>query len=370
MNDTRTPQTPLSERELQMQPTLIGIYPGIVESTTDPKTLGRCKVRVATVHGLEDQTSTNALPWARGCFPSFFYNPPQVGDQVWVMFQQGDSKYPVYLGWVPAIPEEAQTRQRHPGYPSHEYDGDAVDGEPLTRLEPREAVLTNQPFAGDEPAGSNEESYVTPAGVPETPPEVRKGRSFDPNVRIFKTWRGHTIEFSDHPEAEYLKVIDRSGQMIMFDCAVDFEEDKKNKTPRGGSIENCFVKGIGEADRQVHNGRTQLPIDKMRQREGENRRASVRLTDLFGQYLELWAEKDRSRIRIQSSRRKDDDLTPNHYFEISSSQDPEQEYLILRSREGHEILIDETKNEIVIRHKEGSIMTIDPSANIRLSTVV
>jgi hypothetical protein len=120
----------------------------------------------------------------------------------------------------------------------------------------------------------------------------------------------------------------------------------------------------------VHDGRTQLPIEKMRKRDEENERACIRLTDLFGQYVELWAEKDRPRIRIQSSRFKDDDLTPNHFIEISSSQDPEDQYILLETREGHVVRLDETKNEIVIQHKQGSIITIDPKANIRLSTVI
>lgn len=372
MDGVRTPHSPLTDNELLMGQKYGGVHPGIVESTSDPRMLGRCRVRIPTIDGDESQSATNTLPWARGCFPAFMFNPPQVGDSVWVMFQGGDRRYPIYLGWFPTTPEEAQVRNRHPRFSPLKYDGEENFADPLERTDPRDPSEREIPEAGDEAPGSADETYETPAKVCETPPEARKGRSWDPNVRIFKTWRGHTIEFSDHPEAEYLKIIDRSGQMILFDCAVQFELDKHNQTPRGGSIENCFVKGIGEADRAVHNGRTQLDIEKMRKREeaDENERACIRMTDLFGQYLELWAERDRSRIRIQSSRSKDDDATPNHFFEISSSLDPENEYIVLQTREGHFVRIDETKNEIVIRHKQGSVITIDPAANIRLSTVV
>lgn len=369
MEEARTPTQPLTGTELLMNKSFNGIWPGIVENTTDPKLLGRCRVRVPHLDGDESHVPTNSLPWAMPCFPAFMFNTPQVGDMVWIMFRGADRKYPVYLGWFPTTPDEAITRQRYPGIVQNKYDGDKVDGEPYDRLEPRQPVDHEQTYAGDEPFGSNIESYTTPAGC-ETPPEVRKGRSWDPNVRILKTWRGHTLEFSDHPEGEYLKLIDRAGQMIIFDCAVQFDLDKNNQTPRGGSIDACFKQGIGEADRMVHNGRTQLPIDKMRKREGENERACIRMTDLLGQYLEFWAEKDRSKIRIQSSRYKDDDKTPNHYFEISSSQDPEDEYITLRTREGHFVRVDETRNEIVIQHKQGSKITIDPNANIRLTTVV
>jgi hypothetical protein len=362
-------QYSLPASELEMNGKLTGIYPGIVESTTDPRILGRCKVRIPTIDGDESSAPTNSLPWARACFPAFMFNPPQVGDAVWVLFQGGDRRYPVYLGWCPANPAGPQVRQRHPGYPSLQYDGITSDDYPEGLENPRQPVDSNQPYAGDEPPGSNTENYTTKANVSEVPPEVLKGPSWDPNVRIFKTWRGHTIVFSDHPEGEYLKIIDRSGQMIFFDCAVQADQDQNNQTPRGGSIEACFEKGIGEADKGVRDGRTQLDISKMRQRTGENNRASIRITDLFGQYLEFWAEEDRPRIRLQSCRQKDDDQTPNHYIEISSSQDPENEYILLETREGHLIKLDETGNQIIIQHKAGSEIVIDPSANIILSTV-
>lgn len=349
---------------------LHGPFYGIVESTTDPFMIGRIRVRVLLVYGEESQTPTNMLPWAAPCFPAFWFSPPQVGDAVWVMFEGGDPRSPVYLGWMPTNPAEAQQRQRHPGKAALKYDGTINDGDPYDRTTVRDPLTQNTPEAGEEVAGSNTETYVTPAHVPEAPPEVRKGRSFDPNTRVFKTFRGHTIVFNDHPESEYVKIIDRSGQMIVFDCAVKFDANKNNATPRGGSIDNCFVEGIGEADSKVHNGRTQLPIDKMRVRPEENERASIRMTDLFGQYLEYWAERDKARIRFQSARFKDDDQTPNHYIEISSQVNPADEHIEAVTREGHQLRLDETQNAAWLMHKEGSIVIIDENANITITTVI
>ena len=336
---------------------LIGLFPGIVEATTDPKMLGRCRVRVNAVDGDESGSPVKSLPWAMPCFPGFMFSPPQVGDAVWVMFQGGDRRYPVYLGWFPTTPEVAQQRQRHPGLAGLTYSG---TGDPDELASPRTPTDNDTPDAGDEPFGGNKEGYQTPAGVCETPPEVRKGRSWDPNTRIFKTWRGHTIEFSDHPEGEYMKIIDRSGQMILFDCAVTMSNDENNATPRGGSIEKCFVEGIGEADKDVNNGRTQLPVDVMK-----GKKAFIRMTDLFGQYLEMWSEEGKSRVRIQSSRKKDDDETPNHYFLISSEEG--NEFVEIKTREGHLIKLDETSNTITIQHKGGHTMTFD-STNITLAS--
>lgn len=360
---------PVPASELPLYRKYLGPYWGLVEATTDPMLLGRVRVRVHTVYGDETQTPVNALPWAAPCFPAFFFDPPQVGDGVWVQFQEGDSRYPVYMGWMPSNPQEAQARKRHPNKIPLQYDGDIDDGHPLDRLSPRSPESEDRPFAGEEPPGGNIETYTTPGGIPETFPEVRKGRSWDPDIRGMKSWRGHTFLWNDHPEAEYIKIIDRSGQMILFDCAVKFDFDKNNATPRGDGISQMYVQGIGEADPMVHNPRTQLPIIKMRKRPFENERASIRMTDLFGQYLLFWAERDRARIRLQGCRWKDDDLVPNHWIQISSKIDPPDEHIEARTRQGHRLRLDETKNEIFLQHKRGSMVHIDPSANIRITTV-
>ena len=335
---------------------LNGPYSGIVEATTDPKELGRVRVRFQSLDGDESQSPVKTLPWAMPCFPAFMFNPPQVGDAVWCMFEGGLRRRPVYFGWFPATPSVAQKRQRHPDLAGLTYSG---SGRPLELATPREPTDNDSPEAGDEPFGDNIETYETPVGVCETPPEVRKGSSLDPNTRIFKTWRGHTLEFNDHPGSEYLKIIDRSGQMILFDCAVNKSDNENNATPRGGSIENSVVSGIGEADKEVNNGRTQLPIGVM-----QDNKACIRITDLFGQYLEMWSEQGKSRIRIQSARQKDDDQTPNHYFEISSENG--NEYVKVETREGHSILINETSNEITITHKDGNTQVFN-SSNIILA---
>ena len=366
---TQIPGQPVDPEKLPQAGKYWGPYWGIVEHTTDPYLLGRVRVRVPTIHGDQNQTTTIQLPWAAACFPGFWFVPPQVGDGVWVQFMDGDPRYPVCFGWMPSTPDEAQIRQRANIIPL-QYDGVVDDGHPYDRTDPRMPESEDRTFAGEEPTGGNIEQYSTPGGIPETFPEVRKGRSWDPNIRGMKSWRGHTFIWNDHPEAEYIKIIDRSGQMILFDCAVKFDFDKNNATPRGDGIGAMYVQGIGEADPMVHNPRTQLPIIKMWKRPNENERASIRMTDLFGQYILFWAERDRARIRIQSSRRKDDDKTPNHWFQISSVLDPPDEHIEMKTREGHRIRIDETKNEIYIQHKRGSMIHFDPDANIRITTVV
>ena len=79
------------------------LYRGIVESTEDPANLGRCRIRVPSIHG-SLVSSVEALPLARpiATIPvkegrgSFAL--PDVGDIVWVLFEGGEKSCPVYFG--------------------------------------------------------------------------------------------------------------------------------------------------------------------------------------------------------------------------------------------------------------------------------
>lgn len=77
------------------------LYRGIVESNEDPQKLGRCRVRVTSVHGNSD---TSLIQWARPIVTSTVssnrgsVNIPDEGDIVWVFFEGGNKRFPVYLG--------------------------------------------------------------------------------------------------------------------------------------------------------------------------------------------------------------------------------------------------------------------------------
>ena len=79
------------------------IYRGIVEDNVDPNNLGRCKIRVPSVHG-ELSYPVNILPWARPIVLSPVkkcrgsVNLPDIGDIVWVFFEGSDKEFPVYFG--------------------------------------------------------------------------------------------------------------------------------------------------------------------------------------------------------------------------------------------------------------------------------
>lgn len=94
-NDRRVERDPQNNRQVD---SLAGVYKGVVEDVTDPWHIGRARVRVYSVHGDSDDLATNMIPWAepmhsgRGGF-----SPPEIFDQVWVMFENGNKYNPIYL---------------------------------------------------------------------------------------------------------------------------------------------------------------------------------------------------------------------------------------------------------------------------------
>ena len=67
-----------------------GIYLGIVDDDCDPEGLMRVRIRVPSL----DPTSAWALP----CLTPGTTAVPKVGAQVWVIFEAGDIRRPVWLG--------------------------------------------------------------------------------------------------------------------------------------------------------------------------------------------------------------------------------------------------------------------------------
>lgn len=79
------------------------LHRGIVEDNKDPEGLGRCKVRVPSIHG-ELTYPIDILPWAR---PLALYPVhdsrgcviiPDIGDIVWVLFEGANRDFPIYFG--------------------------------------------------------------------------------------------------------------------------------------------------------------------------------------------------------------------------------------------------------------------------------
>lgn len=86
-------------------------YKGFIVDNNDPDQLGRVRVRVPDLFG-QQVLETWALP--KGMFSGKsigFFAIPKPGDTVWVSFQGGDSRFPVWeYGWYSkdTVPESAR----------------------------------------------------------------------------------------------------------------------------------------------------------------------------------------------------------------------------------------------------------------------
>ena len=86
---------------------------GIVEDTSDPLTLGRCKVRCFGYHPAKktNLVPTEDLPWALTIHPlntPNLYATPREGEWVFGFFLDSlSAQEPAILGYLPAIPEAA-----------------------------------------------------------------------------------------------------------------------------------------------------------------------------------------------------------------------------------------------------------------------
>ena len=82
-----------------------GKYSGVVIDNADPLQRGSVRVQVPTIFG------TGEAVWARPCLPYGHFFVPDVDTPVWVEFEAGDPRFPIWVGvwWADgAVPPEAQ----------------------------------------------------------------------------------------------------------------------------------------------------------------------------------------------------------------------------------------------------------------------
>jgi len=85
---------------------LNGMYRGVVVDNRDPIQMGRCRVRCYSLHGDEQVTPDDQIPFANYITPeagsdSGSFSPPDVGSKVWILFERGDPQLPLYMGgWI------------------------------------------------------------------------------------------------------------------------------------------------------------------------------------------------------------------------------------------------------------------------------
>jgi len=96
---------------------LTGLYAGVVEENNDPEKLGRLKVRVPVVYADASSIGIDQLPWSLprgmpfGASGGISFLPDK-GDQVWVMFLDGEPEKPVWE-WAMATRSTANATKLH-----------------------------------------------------------------------------------------------------------------------------------------------------------------------------------------------------------------------------------------------------------------
>jgi len=269
-----------------------GLYRGKVEDIDDPDRLGRVKVRVWAIHGDEHRTPTTALSWAEiaepggGGYDYGTFDPPPVGSAVWVGFEGGLQDFPVVLGTFRGVPKRDSENSN--------------------------VFLTNN----GKPAV--ERAWLPPDDESETPKDIFEGvHDGDPHPtrRLWhKSYKGHTFIVEDGDGKEFLKIIDRAGQVIEMYCPVAVENSEGNKAQRG-------VRDAMRGD--------QLPHSAMR-----DRRASIRMRDLSGQEIVLDSRDQDERILIRGKNRQGGS---ENIFEIRSGRG--RELIELRDARGDRITL-------------------------------
>lgn len=191
-----------------------GIYRGIVEVNNDPLKIGRIKARVPAFHGIPGTTptymSSNELPWAFPCLPTAGPDhgtmiTPEVGDTVWLLFENNQKDQPVWIGCCYSIStDKGKTLKSEGGNcftPSGGYWNYQIDR-------------------------------------PESPMEYQEGNG---NVKVlYKSPKGTCISIDETDGAECFMITDRIGQVIKMSCPSMVSENKNgnNRRLRGNIVDN------------------------------------------------------------------------------------------------------------------------------------
>lgn len=248
-----------------------GKYRGFIRDSNDPERLGRCRLEVPAVLGVGRE---NWSDWAWPCFPyggnddTGMFLIPEEGASVWAEFEGGDPQYPIWSGvWIAGS---------NPGEQPEESK--------------RLCSSTTCRDCEDKAEHASDASDSKEHGKYHAHPPY-----YCPRRKVLiKTETGHTIVFDDKDEEEFLKIIDRAGQILHMYCPVKAEVQSENTRRRGAHDFEA-----DQADGEAGPGSTGQKIDISRDIKGG--KAFVRLTDACRQFLCLEAWQDKEKVHIQSS---------------------------------------------------------------------
>lgn len=316
-----------------------GLWRGVCEYNIDPKGLGRIKVRVPAIYGaaiggadyLGSSTETSregtgidvdSLPWAWPCFRSGGisdvgdFDVPLIGASVWVMFEQADPRYPVWMGTWPYIPEKQQ--------------------------EVNTIASWNVP---DPSISISMGTWMQQAGL--TTPKETQTNLNDTFVRVVaKTPKGATVLAKDTDEAEVLMIIDRLGQIIEMYTPVTQNSNSNNAAQRGthsAQNQNDPSQSAYDPGTYCKDGKAYIRIIDASRKNGSP----------SGQFIKLSAEKDKELVRIHGA--------SGHDVYIDSTTGSEK--VIVKDNKGNFICLD-TDSSLRIKAKKDQKISIEGDVEI------
>jgi len=221
-----------------------GLYVGEVIDIDDPEDWGRLKVRIFEVYGTETETPDEAIPWAYeierfgGTYDSGSRTPYMLRSTVGVIFERGNPIHPLVVGGIPKKP-----------LPTWVYRGAYSSAVP---------------------------TWTPPTDFTEIPKEARSDNT---KFVVWKTPKGASIIVEEGDLEEYVRIIDRAGQVIeMKSPALKIGTGN----PRGTAN---VVDSDGLAYAKV------IPP------------ATIRIIDLAGQEINMTAEPAKEKVKITSGAR-------------------------------------------------------------------
>ena len=292
-----------------------GKYRAFVRDNNDPERLGRCRLEIPAVLGTG---SANWSDWASPCFPygghedTGMFLIPEEGASVWAEFEGGNVQYPIWAGvWLAGSnpgeqPEESKRLCEEPT--CHDCE-DKVE-----HARDRHDDLEHKKYHGHPP-------YTCPR-----------------RRVLLKSETGHTFVVDDRDEEEFLKIIDRAGQIFHMACPVKRDVQSGNARRRG------------TGDAEQGDG---LDVAS----DLKDQQARIEITDLSRQFIRWEAWQDHEKIHIQSS-----DKTRSRWQKILLDTTKDREKVHLWGLGGaQEILIDSTagKEKIRLRDKAGQVLVLN-----------
>ena len=191
------------------------VYRAEVMENEDPEKRGRIRVKCASLFGeatIEQwavpRNFTGAAP-GRG----FFY-PPEVGDFVYVEFEGGDTRYPIYSGgWFGVTGAEGAEEDEIPSEFVSEGDAPVIRGFKnkfghtviLDETEGKETLTVRTPVAGSTPEEFKGHEIV----MSSTP---------DQEMITLSSAAGHLVIMDDTKEKEGVYFIHKSGAQVQMDA--------------------------------------------------------------------------------------------------------------------------------------------------------